>query len=68
MAIRGKRTEALRLLRQAIDAGWRQYRWTALEPLFETFRGDPDFAELIERIRSLADEQRRIAEPSAEAF
>jgi TolB-like protein/Flp pilus assembly protein TadD len=68
LVIQGKKHEACQLLSKAVDAGWRQYRWTAQEPLFESLRGNPDFVKLIQYIKSLVDEERRISKPPMDNF
>lgn len=49
-AIQGSRSEALKWLGKAVDAGWRKARFTALDPAFESIRHDADFQRLVRRM------------------
>jgi TolB-like protein len=45
------RAEALRWLQQAIDAGWRDYRWAMCDPAFATLHSDEQFKAMMEHIK-----------------
>ena len=49
-AIQGSRSEALKWLGKAVDAGWRKERFTALDPAFRSIRHDADFQRLVRRM------------------
>lgn len=49
-AIQGSRSEALKWLGKAVDAGWRKARLTALDPAFRSLRDDADFQRLVRRM------------------
>ena len=57
-AIRSNKTEALSLLRQAIAAGWVDYRSMGLDPRFETISGEPEFQNLTAGLRRQVDAMR----------
>ncbi|MDX1394172.1 MAG: hypothetical protein R3195_07270 [Gemmatimonadota bacterium] len=65
-AIRGATSEALEWLTNAYDAGFRWYRHLAVDPMFESIRGEQRFGELLERMRS--DVERRAANVEAEGI
>jgi Flp pilus assembly protein TadD len=68
LAIQGRKHEACQQLSHAVDAGWRHYRWTAQEPIFETLRRDPEFTVIIQQIKNLVNEERRISKLSMETL
>jgi tetratricopeptide (TPR) repeat protein len=49
-AIRDQKEPALEWLQRAYDAGWRDSRTLARDPMFETLRGEPRFKELLSRM------------------
>lgn len=52
------RGEALRWLQQAIDAGWRDYRWAMLDPAFGTLHNDEQFKAMMAQLKAQVDEMR----------
>jgi Flp pilus assembly protein TadD len=64
LVIQGKKHQVCQLLSHAVDAGWRHYRWTAQEPIFETLRSDPELTTIIQQIKTIVNEERRISKPS----
>jgi len=50
-ALRGRRAEALDMLQQAVDAGFRDADWIAQDADLESLHGDPAFEALVERAR-----------------
>ena len=52
------RTEALRWLRQAIDAGWRDYRWAMRDPILESLHSDEQFKSMMGQVSAEVDEMR----------
>jgi len=57
-ALLGKRTEALHWLRQAINAGWRDYRWALRDPAFENIHSDEQFNAMMQQVKAEVDEMR----------
>ncbi|BAC92013.1 serine/threonine-protein kinase [Gloeobacter violaceus] len=68
-AVQGDKSSALRWLRRAIKAGWRDYRWLKLDPVFERLRGDGEFEQLVAQLKAQVEamRQRVIAAESAES-
>jgi TolB-like protein/Tfp pilus assembly protein PilF len=50
-AVAGETAEAIKWLRQAIDAGWRYYRLGEKDPLFERIREEKEFGQLLDGVR-----------------
>jgi serine/threonine protein kinase/tetratricopeptide (TPR) repeat protein len=61
-AIEGKQEEALAWLKKAIDAGWRDYQVSLLDPWLENLRDDERFKQMMADIRATLDEMRRRTE------
>jgi TolB-like protein/Tfp pilus assembly protein PilF len=57
----GKRTEALRWLRQAIDAGWRDYRWAIRDPALENLHNAEQFKTMMEQVKAEVNQMRERA-------
>lgn len=51
-AMQSNKDMAFQKLRAAIDAGWVDYRSTAIDPRFDALRGDPRFQTLVDEIAS----------------
>ncbi len=51
-ALRGESAAALDWLDRAYDAGWRDARTSALDPLLASMRREPRFARLLSRIEA----------------
>jgi protein kinase/serine/threonine-protein kinase len=64
-ALRGEASDAFACLERAFVAGWRNYRWDAIEPAFATLREGPRFAALLGRMRERVAEMRARAERMA---
>ncbi|UFP95806.1 serine/threonine-protein kinase [Gloeobacter morelensis] len=66
-AVQGDKGSALRWLRRAIEAGWRDYRWLRCDPVFEGLRGDGEFERLVAQLKAQVEamRQRVIAAESA---
>jgi TolB-like protein len=52
------RGEALRWLEQAIDAGWRDYRWAMRDPAFGSLHNDEQFKAMMIQVKAQVDEMR----------
>lgn len=59
--VRGNKTEAYKWLHRAIDAGFTEYRWLVVEPSLENLRGDAEFQQIIELLKTRVDEMRKRA-------
>ncbi|HSE39155.1 MAG TPA: protein kinase, partial [Acidobacteriota bacterium] len=57
-AIRDNNAEALKLLKQAADAGFCTYRFIQKDPIFEHLRTDPKFQQIMNEMKSKATEIR----------
>jgi serine/threonine protein kinase/tetratricopeptide (TPR) repeat protein len=57
-AIQGDRAAAYRWLRNAISAGWRDYRLASRDPWLESLREDDEFQNLMAEVKSMVDEMR----------
>lgn len=49
----GRAAAALGSLEQAVDSGWRDWRWLNTDPELEPLRGEPRFHAIIERLSKL---------------
>jgi hypothetical protein len=58
-AIQGNKPEAYKWLQKAIDAGWREYRWAATDPLLENLRNDDKFKQMMADVKAKVDEMRK---------
>ncbi|MBI4535861.1 MAG: tetratricopeptide repeat protein, partial [Ignavibacteriae bacterium] len=54
-AIRNRKNDALAMLELAIEAGWRHYRWTIIDPLLENIRREQRFQTMIDRMKTSVD-------------
>lgn len=61
-AILGHREEALRWLKNAIDAKWIDYAQVEHGPWFSKYRNDPDFLALVELLRKKTEAIKKLAE------
>ena len=61
-AIQGNKTEAYAWLQKAVDAGERDYRWAAMDPLLENLRGDDKFKQMMADVKAKVDEMRKRVE------
>jgi len=61
-AIQGNKAEAYKWLQKSIDAGGRDYRWVAVDPLLENLRGDEKFKQMIADVKAKVDEMRKRVE------
>jgi tetratricopeptide (TPR) repeat protein len=52
------KAEALRWLQQAIDAGWRDYRWAMRDTAFGTLHSDEEFRTMMEHVRAEVNKMR----------
>ena len=52
-------------MRDAIDAGWRDYRLALRDPWFENLHGDEEFQRLMKDVEAMVDEMRRRVEEAA---
>jgi serine/threonine protein kinase len=58
-AMMGRKDETMKWLREAVDLGFRNYRWMQVDPLLENIRTDPQFRQLVLQIKTITDEQRK---------
>lgn len=59
-SVRGNRSEALRAARSAAGKGWHLYGSRDLpDPMFRNLAGDPEFEQLLDRMRADVDAMRR---------
>ena len=61
-AMQGNKAEAYRWLQKAIAAGWRNYRWTEIDPLLENMRNEDRFKEMMADVKTRVEEMRRRVE------
>ena len=61
-ALRGRSEEALTLLRQAVDHGYRDSAmWILQDPDLASLHGEPGFQELVEELERRNDEAAQVA-------
>ncbi|MFQ6114374.1 MAG: protein kinase, partial [bacterium] len=58
-AIQGNKEEAYKWLQQAIDRGWRFYRYAIRDPLFENLHEDEQFQQMMAHVKATIDEMRK---------
>lgn len=61
-AIQDNKAEAYRWLMEAIDRGWRNYRWASIDPQLENLHNDEKFQKMMADVKAKVDEMRRRAE------
>jgi hypothetical protein len=61
-AIEGKNDEACTWLQKAIDAGWRDYRFGAIDPLLAGLQKESRFKNMLEQVRAKVEAMRKEAE------
>ncbi len=57
-SVRNDTATSLQWIRRAIDMGFRDYRWAAIEPLLENVRRTREFTQLMSEIRLKVEEMR----------
>ena len=57
-AVRGERDDALNWLQKAIDAGWREYQFCAIDPLMANVRTDPRFDAMMAQLKTSVEMMR----------
>jgi serine/threonine protein kinase len=60
--LQGNRIEAYKWLRQSVDAGWTGLRLLDKDPLYDSFRNEPEFNQIIDGVRARMSEMKRHAE------
>ncbi|MBI3005464.1 MAG: protein kinase [Ignavibacteriales bacterium] len=61
-ALLGNKIEAYKWLQKAMDAGWRDYRFASIDPLFENLRNDEQFKQMMAQVKAMVDEMRKRVE------
>ncbi|MGB6034610.1 MAG: protein kinase [Bacteroidota bacterium] len=61
-ALRGEQAEALEWLQKAIESGWRKYSLAHRDPIFAGLVGDPRFDGMMQEVKKMVRESRRLAE------
>jgi TolB-like protein/Tfp pilus assembly protein PilF len=57
-AVLGNKEAAYKWLQEAINKGWRFYRWSLNEPLFENIRNEDRFKKMMNNVESMVDSMR----------
>ena len=57
-AVVGNKEAAYKWLQEAINKGWRFYRWSLNEPLFENIRNEDRFKKMMNNVKSMVDSMR----------
>jgi TolB-like protein/Tfp pilus assembly protein PilF len=57
-AVLGNKEAAYKWLQEAINKGWRFYRWSLNEPLFENIRNEDRFKKMMNNVKSMVDSMR----------
>jgi TolB-like protein/Flp pilus assembly protein TadD len=61
-AVQGNKAEAYKWLQQTIDSGFRNYRFSLIDPLLENLHGDERFKQMMTEVTKQVDEMRKRAE------
>jgi len=61
-AIQNHKAEAYKWLQKAIEAGWRDYRFTIRDPWFENLRNDDQFKQMMAQVKAQVDAMRKRVE------
>jgi Flp pilus assembly protein TadD len=54
LALSGRKTDAIRALRKAVELGYRDFKWMVDDPDLESLRDNPRFAAIVAELRHLA--------------
>ena len=65
-SVRGERGEALEWLERGFTAGYKDYSTLARNPIYESIRGEPRFAQLLEKMQQAVAEMRSRSKALAE--
>jgi len=58
-AVQGNKEESYYWLQKAVDAGWRDYRDAAINPLLENLRNDARFERMMAGVKAKVDEMKK---------
>src|ERR1035437_38573 len=58
-AVLGNKEAAYKWLQEAINKGWRFYRWSLNEPLFDNIRNEDRFKEMMNNLKLMVDTMRK---------
>ena len=58
-AIQNNKAEAYKWLKKAIDAGWRNFRLSSLDPMLENLHEDEQFKTMMAQVKKMVDDMRR---------
>jgi serine/threonine protein kinase/Tfp pilus assembly protein PilF len=61
-AVMGNKSESLKWLQKAIDAGWREYQLGLRNPLLENLHNEEQFKQMMAGVKSMVDEMRKRVE------
>jgi protein kinase/serine/threonine-protein kinase len=59
-AAEGKQAESLDWLQKAVDLGWRNFRYTERDPMFEALSTNQRFQQIIADMKAKVEEQRKL--------
>ena len=60
-AVKGDTAAALDWLERAVSAGWRRYRWTEIDPVLRSLRGEQRYRSLVAGLRDDVNRMARLA-------
>jgi tetratricopeptide (TPR) repeat protein len=60
--LQGDNEVANKWLRESVQAGWTDYRLAAVDPLYDGFRNDKEFRQIIDGVKARMSEMRKRAE------
>jgi serine/threonine protein kinase len=59
--LQGNNTEAYKWLHESIKAGWMNYRLASIDPLYESFRNDQEFRQILDDVKARMAEMKKHA-------
>ena len=57
-SVKGDNASSLKWLEDAVEKGWTRYRWLEMDPRFDAIREEPQYRELIEKMKKVIARER----------
>ena len=57
-SVKGDNASSLKWLEDAVKKGWTRYRWLEMDPRFDAIREEPQYRELIEKMKKVIARER----------
>jgi hypothetical protein len=63
-SLRGDTSRAIQWLQHAVDMGYRDYRWSSVDPLMENLRPTASFKAIMANLKAMVDVMRKRVQES----